>query len=208
MLRAGVTRREIQRRVEKGLLIPVYRGVFRVGHYAPSVDASFIAAVKACGEGAALSGRAAAYLLGLLKGRPPRPEVTSPTQRRVRGIRTRRARRGKPDVIKVRGIPVTSVAQTLVDLAAVLKPEELARACHEAGVRYRTTPRDVKKVLARRPGSKGARQLRAVMRGEVPVSLSEMERVFFSALREAGLPLPETNRQADGRRVDSAGPAC
>jgi len=49
MLRAGVSRTEIQRRVEKGLLIPIHRGVYRVGHAAPSVDASFIAAVKACG---------------------------------------------------------------------------------------------------------------------------------------------------------------
>jgi hypothetical protein len=53
LLHAGVTRRETERRLEKGLLIPIYRGVYRVGHYAPSVDASFTAAVKACGEGAA-----------------------------------------------------------------------------------------------------------------------------------------------------------
>lgn len=44
------------------------------------------------------------------------------------------------------------------------------------------------------------------MRGEIPVSLSEMERVFFEALREANLPLPETNRAADGRRIDCRWP--
>lgn len=115
MRRAGVSEAEIKRRVENGLLIPLHRGVYRVGHAAPSVDATFIAAVKACGEGAALSGRAAGYLLGLIKGRPPPPEVTAPTQRRVKGVVTHRARRAERDVIKVRGIPVTSVAQTLVD---------------------------------------------------------------------------------------------
>ena len=204
MLRAGVSRTEIQRRVEKGLLIPIHRGVYRVGHAAPSVDASFIAAVKACGEGAALSGRAAGYLLRLIKGRPPQPEVTTRTERRVKGIRTRRARRGEIEVITFRGIPVTSVAQTLVDLAAVLTEPELARACHEAGVKYGTTPKQVE--AAMRPNTKGARKLRAVMRGEIPVSLSEMERVFFELLRPTGLPLPETNRSADGRRVDCRWP--
>jgi hypothetical protein len=205
MLRAGISRTEIARRVEKGLLIPQYRGVYRVGHAAPSVEATFIAAVKACGEGAALSGRAAGYLLGLLKGRPPKPEVTTPTERRVKGITTKRCRNLRErDVTTVRGIRVTSVPRTLVDLAAVLTAEELARACHEAGVRYRTTPRQVEAVM--RPHSPGAHRLRAVMRGEIPVTLSEMERLFFRALKEAGLPLPETNRQADGRRIDCRWP--
>jgi hypothetical protein len=96
------------------------------------------------------------------------------------------------------------VPRTLVDLAAVLTEAELARACHEAGVKYRTTPKHVEAVL--RPNSPGARKLRAVMRGEIPVSLSEMERVFFEAFRPTGLPLPETNRAADGRRIDCRWP--
>src|SRR4051794_15755598 len=79
LLDAGVTVIEIRRRIQKGLLIPQYPGVYRVGHAAPSTDASFIAAVKACGEGAVLSGKAAGHLLGLIKGRPPPPEVTTPT---------------------------------------------------------------------------------------------------------------------------------
>jgi hypothetical protein len=205
LLQAGISATDIRRRVRRGELITVYPGVYRVGHAAPSVDADFIAAVKACGEGAALSGRAAGYLLGLLKGKPPPPEVTTPTERRVKGIKTKRCRNlRKRDVTTVRGIRVTSVPRTLVDLAAVLSEEELARACHEAGVRYRTTPRQVEAAL--RPNAPGARRLRAVMRGEVPVSLSEMERRFFQALREGRLTLPETNRQADGRRIDCRWP--
>src|SRR3954470_17248112 len=199
LLRAGVSDREIRRRVNKGSLIRQYPGVYRVGHAAPSLDASYMAAVKACGEEAGLSGQAAGHLLGLLKRPPPAPEITVPTERRVKGIRTRRARR---QLTNVRGIPVTTVPETLIDLAAELSAEELALACHEAGVRYRTTPRHVEAVLRRRPNAKGARKLRAVMSGDVPVSLSEMERVFFVALREAGLPLPATNKRVDGRRLD------
>jgi very-short-patch-repair endonuclease len=201
MLRAGITAIEIRRRVKKGLLIRLHPGVYRVGHAAPSVEATFIAAVKACGEEAVLSGRAAGYLWGLIKGKPPPPEVTAPTERRVEGIKTRRSRSVQRTTH--RGIPVTTVPQTLVDLAAVLPEDDLARACHEAGVRYRTTPRQVEKVLGRR---KGAGRLRAVMRGDVHVTLSKLERAFLRLLRDAGLPLPVTNRVAGGRRVDCRWP--
>src|ERR671922_3110203 len=92
LLDAGVTRREIARRLRSGALRREYPGVYRVGHRAPSVEARYMAAVKACGEGAVLSGLAAAYLLGLIRGDAPPPEVTAPRKRRVRGVRVRRSR--------------------------------------------------------------------------------------------------------------------
>ena len=61
-------------------------------------------------------------------------------------------------------------------------------------------------MLARRPNTPGAGNLRRVMRGEVHVVLSKMERVFLERLRAAGLPLPMTNRPAGGRRVDCRWP--
>ena len=61
MLRVGVTVIEIRRRVQKGLLIRQYPGVYRVGHAAPS---------------------------GLIKGKPPKPEVYAPTERRIKRITT------------------------------------------------------------------------------------------------------------------------
>ncbi|MEA2436405.1 MAG: hypothetical protein QOF65_961 [Thermoleophilaceae bacterium] len=205
LLGAGVSEAGIKRQVGKGLLITQYPGVYRVGHAAPNVEASFIAAVKACGEGAALSGRAAGYLLGLLKGQAPPPEVSTPRERRVKGVKTRRCRRLDPrNVITFRGIPVTSVPRTLADLAAVLTEEELARACHEAGVRYRTTPRHVEAALER--NTRGAGKLRAVMSGETHVTLSQLERTFLELLRDAGLPLPITNRVVGSKRVDCRWP--
>lgn len=191
-----------------GTLIREYKGVYRVGHRAPSVEARYLAAVRACGEGALLSGRAAGHLFGLLKGPPPPPEVRTPTERRIEGITTRRSRRmDARDATKFREIPVTTVPCTLVDLAGVLSLEELVRACHEAGVLHRTTPAQVEAVLARRPNSCGAARLRTVLRGDVRVTLSALERSFLSLLLDAGLPLPETNRLAGGRRVDCRWPA-
>jgi hypothetical protein len=78
-----------------------------------------------------------------------------------------------------RGIPVTTLARTLVDLAGELPADLLARACHEAGVRYGLTPNAVVTVLARRPRSRGARK---------------------------ALPLPVLNRPAGGRHVDCRWP--
>ena len=200
LLRAGVTRHEIQQRVKTGALLPVHRGVYRVGHRAPSTEARYIAAVRAGGDRAVLSGRAAAYLLGVVKGTPPEPEVAAPTDRRIEGVKTRRAT--QVDGTVWRGIPVTTVPRTLVDLAAFLPEEDLARACHEAGVRHHTTPAQVEAILARRPNAPGVRKLRAVMRGDVKVTLSQLERRFLYLLKKNNLSLPQTNRPAGGRRVD------
>src|SRR3954462_2148980 len=203
LLEAGLSSTGIERYRRRGQLITQYPGVYRVGHAAPSTDASFTAAVKACGEGAFLRARAGGFLLGLVKRAPPRPEVWAPTERRVEGIETRRSRRPR-NVIKVRGIPVTSVPETLVDLAAVLTEEELARACHEAGVRYKTTPRQVEAVLP--TNAREAGRLRAIMSGEARVTLSQLERAFLNLLRDAGLPLPQTNKVAGSKRVDCRWP--
>ena len=205
LLAAGVTNDEIRERLEKGALLAEFRGIYRVGHQAPSLEARYLAAVRACGDGAALSGRAAAFLYGLIRGTPPGPEVTTRSQRRVRGVITRRSRR--IETTTFRGIPTTTVPRTLVDLAACLSVNDLARACHEAGVRYRTTPRDVGEVLACRPRTKGAGRLRRILVGDAHVSLSKLERRFLSLLREAGLALPLTNKVIDGRRVDCRWPA-
>jgi hypothetical protein len=61
-------------------------------------------------------------------------------------------------------------------------------------------------VLAKRTRTKGAAKLRAVLSGDVQVTLSELELRFQERLREAGLPLPKTNKRAHGRRVDCRWP--
>ena len=149
LLAVGVSSDQIRWRLGRGDLIVEFPGVYRVGHAAPSVLARYTAAVKACGRGALLSGLAAAHLLGLLKGRAPQPEVTTQAERRIRGIKTHRTR-GRLQRSVWLGIPVTSPAQTLVDLAAVLDAETLARAAHEAGIRHHTTPDQVEAVLKQR----------------------------------------------------------
>jgi very-short-patch-repair endonuclease len=202
LLAAGLSRSAIGRRVAKGLLIPQHRGVYRVGHEAPSVEARYMAAVLAAGEGARLNGRAAGHLMKLLRGSPPDPEVLAPTKRRIKGVTVRtEARIHSRDTTVWHGIPTTTVARTLVDLAGVLPEYELGRAWHQARVLYRTGPDDVEAVLKRKPNSKGAKELRAIMRGKL-ISLSRLERAFIKLCNEHNLALPRTNTSIGGRFVD------
>jgi very-short-patch-repair endonuclease len=144
------------------------------------------------------------------------PEVLAVTQRRPRGVTTHRARRSDviagegrtrlADATRWRRIPVTTVPRTLVDLAAVLDEDDLARAVHEADVRHHTTPDQVERVLDRRHNWPCAQKLRRVIWGEVPVSLSRLESRFLECVMAAGLPMPQTNRRAGGYRVDCRWP--
>jgi very-short-patch-repair endonuclease len=207
LLAAAVSRREIEYRLRVGALIPEYAGVYRVGHRAPSTEASYLAAVKACGEGSVLSGHAAAHHLGLTKGRPPAPEVTTTRHPRVPDLSIRRCRHlDMRDVTKVNRIPITTVPRTLVDLAGETAIDDLARLSHEAWIHYRTKPEHVEAVLTRRPNATGAANLRAVLRGEAKVTLSKLERRFLHLLRQHRLQLPETNKRAGAHWVDCRWP--
>src|SRR4051794_9876975 len=79
----GVSRPAINRWEKKGLLHREFRGVYRLGHRAPSIEARYMAAVLACGPGSALSGLAAAHHYRLIKRAPSLIEVS---QRKERDI--------------------------------------------------------------------------------------------------------------------------
>jgi hypothetical protein len=133
-------------------LIIEFPGVYRVGHRAPSL--------------------AAAWLWGLVKGPAPPPEVTAPTERRIKGIKPRRQRRiDRRDATRHRGIPVTTVPATLVRLPSLLSFDDLAKAAHEAAVRHGTTPEQIEAAQARQPKAPGAKLLRAIVRGDAPTLL-------------------------------------
>jgi hypothetical protein len=165
-----------------------------------------MAAVLACGEGAVRSGLAAAFHYGIVKGRPPRPEVTTPKDRRVQGVITHRVPLDRRDITEYRRIPITTVPRTLVDIVGSFDLDDLGEICHGAQVRYRVKARAIYAALAHRPNAPGAGNLNEIFRGEARVTLSKLERGFLALLREAGLPLPATNRPAGGRYVDCRWP--
>ncbi|MCW2990851.1 MAG: hypothetical protein JWM73_1445 [Solirubrobacterales bacterium] len=196
----------VSRWAAKGLLYREFRGVYRFGHRAPSPQARYLAAVLACGPGAVISGRAALWLYGLLRGAAPPPEVIARTDRRHPGILVHRAGLGPADAGRHEGIPVTTVARTLVDVAGDLPMDALALLCHQAQVRYRLTAAAVDAVLARRPRAPGVARLRAILHGDHPLTLSRMERGFLAWLRAHRFPLPATNVGIDRGYVDCRWP--
>ena len=207
LLRAGVTQAQIKSRIARGFLLPIHRGVFWIGHTATNIEARYLAAVKACGPGSLLAGRAAAHLLGLLKRTPSLPEVRTTHHRRPSGVTVRRCRQiDSRDRTECRGVPVTNVPRTLVELAAALEPPDLARAFHEAVVKHHIKPEAVERVLRRRHNWPGARELRRVIWGGEPVSLSKLESSFIAVLRRAPVPLPRTNIPVGKHYVDCRRP--
>jgi hypothetical protein len=141
------------------------------------------------------------------QGPPPVPVVSATANRRVPGVITRRLRRLDPrDCTVWRGIPVTTVPRTLVDLAGHMPLDELARTCHEAEVKHRVRVAAVDAVMERRPYAPGTAKVREIFHGQVAVTLSELERGFLRVLEKEGRPLPHTNRPAGGRYVDCRWP--
>ena len=126
----GLTNKAILSRVRGGLLFPLYRGVYVLAHPNIEFKAWCLAAVKACGPGAALSHWAAAVLWELLEPTGRYPDVIAATVKRHDGINTHRA--DTFDATTHKGIPVTTPAQTIIHLSAVADFKTLRRAVNEA----------------------------------------------------------------------------
>ncbi|HUR84710.1 MAG TPA: hypothetical protein VMY78_05140 [Solirubrobacteraceae bacterium] len=208
LLDAGLGVDQIKRLRAKGLLRPVHHRVYALGHTAPSFLAGLMAAVLACGSGAAASHLSAGHALALVAARPDRPEVTVPTTagRRRPGIRIHRVSDLDPrDVTRHIGIPMTIVPRVLLDLAPRLDPNALTRACHQAWVHHGTAPAHVEACIARNPTKKGAGKLRRALGADV--TLSMLEDGFIDLLTRFEIPRPRTNIDLDGYKVDCHWPA-
>ena len=191
----GLTRSGIARRVASGRLHRWHRGVFAIGHANPTTHGRWRAAVLACGERAVLRHRSGGSLWGFWSGAAGRIEVTvpgggRPGPREVHVHRTRRLT--DDDVTEHEGIPVTTVARTLVDLAEVLGPRQLRRAVHEADVLRLLDADAVWAAAARVSGRRRSKRLLRLLGGPPPKG-NELERRFLELCELAGLPRPEHN---------------
>ena len=198
LLGLGIGRRAIERRIERGALHSIHRGVYAVGHRALDVDGRWMAAALACGSGAALSHRSAGQLWRLLQRSASMPEVTRPTFFRARsGILAHRSPLPPDETARVREIPVTSVSRTLLDLASVLSKRQLERALNEAEVLGLTDSVSLPDLLARYSRRRGAANLRVLLASDDPAGItrSELEERFVALIDAHGLPRPRLNAQ-------------
>lgn len=201
----------IDQRVSSGWLHVVHRGVYAVGHPRLVGLGPWMAAVLACGEGALLSHRAAAALWDIAPYAGELVEVTTPRSRRgCAGVVVHRSRRLHPEDTAVHeGIPVTSLARTLCDLAEVVSRGRLERAFEAAERRRVLDMAAVERVMERGRGRHGVPALRRLVadyRSEAAETRSELERRFLDFCRQQGLPLPAMNAWVAGFEVDAFWP--
>jgi hypothetical protein len=183
--RCGLSDSAVTWRVQSGRLFPFHRGVYSVVPN-PPLEGCFLAAVKACGRGAALSHFSGAVLCGWLEWDGRDPEVTAPTLRVHPAIRTHRATR--VERIFVKGIPVTPPARTLRDISATEPYERVRRAVNEALNQRRITATDLVTSHHR-----GAKKLRAILATAAPTR-NEYEDIVLAILTAGGLPMPQVNQ--------------
>lgn len=101
------------------------------------------------------------------------------------------------------GIPVTSPARTLLDLAVTVSPKRLERAVNEADVLDLIDPDSLGAYVEGRSGVPGAPALRALLDPQTfRLTRSGLERAFLPLCRRTGLPVPQTRAVVNGFEVD------
>lgn len=198
--------------VTSGLLVRLHAGVFAVGHAVLRAEGHYLAAVLACGDGAALSYRSAGALQKLRRSASARIDVTSPirTGRFKEGIRIHRGDRLQADeVTDVAGIQCTTVPRTLLDLAVVLDQRGIESAVEAAEREHVFDLSSLIILLTRHRGRRGTRRLRNALEVFDPEILrcrSETEARFHRLVSERvcldGIPKPRVNRDLLGYEVD------
>jgi very-short-patch-repair endonuclease len=181
---AGLSDDAVLGRRHAGRLHRLHRGVYAVGHIAPSNERRWMAAVLAMGDGAVLSHRSAAALWALLPPAEGPVDISLPSRsgrRRRQGIRIHRPESLQPEETTWRSeIPVTSTARTLADLRSVLSEGALRQAIRQADFLGLPTGPDI----------------------EVDKTRSELERRFLWLCARHRLPKPAVNKRIGGLTVD------
>lgn len=214
LLGLGLSRDAIKHRVATGRLHPVARGVYAVGRRGLTQRGRWMAAVLACGyeptdkaPAVVLSHGSAAALLGI--GAVPLPgwtevSIRSRSDRRRPGIQLhRRLGLRDEDVGFCERIPVTSPAQTILDMAARLPRIEVERMVDEADRLDLIHPPELRAALEGHPPQPGLARLRIWLdRRTFRLTRSKLERWFLPLAARAGLPAPDTKAWVNGFEVD------
>jgi len=191
----GLSHSDLAYRLQTGRLHRVHKLVYAVGRPDLPLDGRFLAAVLACGARAKLSNRSAGRKYRFLGGGTDRIDVTAPRGIKPKpGIRLHRPLSlSDLDTTVVDGIPITTVARTLLDCSTPAMRVDVGKMVHEAGVQTEFDARDVWDVLARHPNHPGARRLDGALREEHPVTRSGLEDAMVALLRRAGISGFRTN---------------
>jgi Protein of unknown function (DUF559) len=189
----------VSKRVARGRLHRVFRGVYAVGHASLSREGRWMAAVLAGGEAARLGYLAAAVHWQIWRRRPPRVIDVVTTRRRAPqpGVRFRWCRNLDPrDMTTYRGIPITTIPRTLVDLTETLTAHQLANVIHEAAFRRRFNAAAIRAAMERANGRRNLHVLEEALAAHEQGSAgtrSDLEDKALATLEGPGLSSPLVN---------------
>ena len=205
----GYRRNSVAEAAASGRLHRLHRGVYAVGHKRIDWLGRCLAAVLACAPAVA-SHFSAGWLWGLLRYAPGTIDVTAASRRhRKAAIHLHYADLHDRDLTQRDGIPVTSLARTLLDLAAILRPDRLDRVLERAEELKLFDLTAVDELLARCSHHPGATKLRAALAiycDDPAITRSRLERRFLALVRKAGLPRPAMNFALAGYEHDAYWP--
>jgi hypothetical protein len=196
LLACGLTRSGVKARARKGWLHRRHRGVYAVGHPNLPLTGRFLAAVKACGPRAVLSHFSAAVLWAVVAwdGRHPEVTVIGSGGHVQPGIRVHRTLHlDGEDLTWHDGVPVTSPARTLVDLASVLDYRRLRRAVRQALSLRLVSPGSLLGAIERAGRRPGRRNLLRIVATSTAPTRSELEDVVLDLILAGGLEHPDVN---------------
>ena len=195
LLDLGLGPDAIKYRVSAASLLPVYAGVYAVGHLPFAPEARAHAAVLACGDGAVLSHSSAASLWKYAKHWSMRYEVIAKSDRRRQGIRVHRATTlTRRDTTRQLGVPVTSPARTVFDMTPRLRTDKaLRRFVNDARLTRTLQLSDLGELLARHPRRAATKRLLPFVEAPTGMTRSELEDMFVAFARRYGLPEPTIN---------------
>src|SRR5947209_10490451 len=143
---AGISEAKLSRWISDGYLHQVLPRVYAVGHTASGPEADLAAALLYAGPGAMLSNATAAWWWELIDRQPPQIHVSTP--KRCPALANVRVH-GRRDLTRAwhRHLPVTTVAQTLLDFATQAPARRLRRALAEADFLRLLDPNSLEQIL-------------------------------------------------------------
>jgi very-short-patch-repair endonuclease len=174
----------------------VHRGVYAVGYPPTTLHAQFMAAVLAGGAGAFLSHWAACALAGLVHwdGRPIDVTVPGTSLRAREGIVFHHSRTIAPrDVTRRHGIPTTTAARAVVEIAPQLSDRRLKRVVRQAQAERLASVRQFADVLRRAGGLRGANRIAEIIAPGAAPTASGHEDEVLDMILAAGLEHPVVN---------------
>jgi very-short-patch-repair endonuclease len=208
LIRLGFSKDSIHRAVRAGRLHRIYPSVYAVGHARLSWRGRVAAAVLWGGPGAAASHLTAAVLRELLRSQSSAVHITVVGKgKRIRGaLRVHHVRRLDPaDVTVLDGIPVTSLARTLLDIAETEPPRRLGQALEQAERMKQLDLRALRETCQRNSGRRGLKPLGLAVRAfdyQAAETNPGLEREFLAFVRNYRLPKPQINVQVGPYVVD------